>query len=253
MFQDELQNRVHNGDQAALRELYSRYSREVYAIALTALGNSDSARAVVKQVFYHIYRDLMRSETDLDLAARLSALTNEEIRITRIAAGDLSPDALQAAFFITASAPNTADTMQRIQARMQQDAAPVLSEEPAPTAAEPAADEDNAPFEDDSYNPFEETPQDPVPVLEASEAADDAAADTHVQAPAAEEDPLLVAAPAKKKSRKGKAIAAIILIVLLVIFAWLLCGILMDLGLLPFYDLGYSLFNEYVFDFFRLP
>ena len=57
---------------------------------------------------------------------------------------------------------------------------------------------------------------------------------------------------ARRKSRKGAIIAGIILVILLLLFIWLLAGILMDLEILPFVDLGYSLFNEHVFEFFRL-
>ena len=251
MFQDELQNRIHDGDQAALRELYSRYSREIYAIAHTALGNSDSARTVVKQVFYHIYREILRSETDLDLIARLSALTNEEIRILRVASGDLSPDALQAAFFITASAPNTANTMQRIQARMQQQEAAAPVEEAAPVQ-EAVAESPTSAAAEPAFDPFREVPQDPMSFVEPEDTT--APIPPNIQEPAAavEEESDLSPAPTKKKSRKGAVIAAIVLIVLLVIFAWLLCGILMDLEILPYFDLGYSLFNKYVFEFFRL-
>ena len=255
MFQDALQNRAHNGEQAAFRDIYNRYSREVYAVSHTALGSADDARAVVKQVFLHLYRELMRSESDLDLPARLSALTNEEIRIMRIAAGELDPESLLVQYSI-ASAPavDTEHTMERIRAHMQQAAAPA---EEAP-AAEPAA----APVEEATAECFEETFQEPAaadffaePKTEpetAKEPAEEAPTEPAVSEKAAFVSEPLTETP-KKKKHGGSIVAGFILLVLLVVFAWLIVGILMDLAILPFRDFGYSLFNEYVFDFFRLP
>ena len=52
--------------------------------------------------------------------------------------------------------------------------------------------------------------------------------------------------------RPGAIVAFVLLAVLLVVFAWLLAGILMDLSVLPFCDLGYSWFNANIFPFFEL-
>ena len=261
MFQDALQSRAHSGDQTAFRDIYNRYSREVYAVSYTALGSADSARAVVRQVFLQLYRELMRSEDDLDLAARLSSLTNDEIRIMRIAAGELDPDALLVQYTVASQpAVDTSHTMDRIRAHIQQEQ-PAAKE--ARTVFSEEADPEEVIFEEVSFEEtvagsaadqteFElfEIPEEPQAEPETAEVPDASApADTQQESPAvppAEEAP-------KKSSRSGAAIAGILLVLLLIIFAWLIVGILMDLAILPFYDLGYSLFNEYVFDFFRLP
>ena len=47
-------------------------------------------------------------------------------------------------------------------------------------------------------------------------------------------------------------IAAIVAAVLFLVFLWLLAGILMDLDVIPSFDLGYRWFNEHIFDFFRI-
>ena len=258
MFQDELQLRAHDGDQSAFRDIYSRYSREVYAVSHTALGSADSARAVVKQVFLQLYRELMRTEADLDLPARLSALTNEEIRITRIASGDLDPNALLVQYAIaSAPAAPAADTMDRIRAHMQQAAAaeaPVEEEVSAPQQ-ETFSDsfERSTSIEDTFAEAFEASFASEAPAEEPSEKtpAADMSAEAAQPASTAQSDEEKAPA-ARRKSRKGAIIAGIILVILLLLFIWLLAGILMDLEILPFVDLGYSLFNEHVFEFFRL-
>jgi len=259
MFQDTLQSRAHNGDQAAFREIYNRYSRDVYAVSHTALGTADDARTVVKQVFLQLYRELMRSESDLDLPARLSALTNEEIRITRIAAGNLDPEALLVQYTIASQpAVDTEHTMERIRAHMQQSAVQSKPEEQPAAKAESAAEQqsaaEEAPAQEDAFMQSFSEPQNDRTEAELFDTApdedrtaEDSAPETDAASSASEE------LPPAKKSRRGAAVAGIFLFILLVVFVWLLAGILMDLSILPFYDLGYSLFNEYVFDFFRLP
>lgn len=95
MISDSLQERIHLGDRDAFRALYSEYSRDVYLTAQEALGNDASARAVVKQVFLRIHRELLDAEAPIDTGLRIDVLTNEEIRVQRIAAGDMGRDILK--------------------------------------------------------------------------------------------------------------------------------------------------------------
>ena len=59
MISDALQERIHCGDRDAFRALYSEYSRDVYLTACEVLKDEALARAVVKQVFLRIYRELL--------------------------------------------------------------------------------------------------------------------------------------------------------------------------------------------------
>ena len=223
MIQSELQQRAHAGDREAFREIYETYSREVYALAQRRFNDAEKSRGIVRQVFLSLYRELLHEDEDIDIPARVSAIVDEEIRIRRIADGDLSEDTLKAQCAL-AEEPDTSGTMERIRRRMdaeqERDAGEAGSEEPAVQPAVPT-----------------ETMQGTVPQARAKDAA----------------QPELLQTPKKKKrASTGGTIAAIVAAVLFLVFLWLLAGILMDLDVIPRFDLGYRWFNEHIFDFFRI-
>lgn len=192
MFSSKIQERAHNGNREAFREIFNEYSREVYAYIHTALADEQQTKDSVKQVFLGLFRELMKAEKDIDLAERLTELTNEEIKIARMAGGNLSP----------------------------------IKEECAVSGgkdavAEDVEDEDDI-FDEEDLDDEDEDEDDDLPEK-------------------------------KKKGNVGTTIAVIFLVLLILIFLWLVAGILMDYGIIPTIDLGYSWFNAHVFDLFRLP
>ena len=245
MFQDELQRRIHYGDKDAFRELYNKYSRDVYSLVYTALGDVDASRNSIKQVFMKLYRELIQTEDDLDLAERLSALTNEEIRLARILSGDFSKDALQVLYTVSVDRdPNTSDTMMRVRSRMMADEGDgnklLFPETPATEIAEAGYRRD-MPAEE--RGPAER--RKPVPKKEPREKRD--------QTAYREEEQRVGLDLKQEKKRGGSAVVLILLILFVLAFLWLLAGILMDLKIIPFMDLGFSFFNQHVFEFFKIP
>ncbi|MBQ6425261.1 MAG: hypothetical protein IJK14_02520 [Clostridia bacterium] len=246
MFQDELQRRIHYGDKDAFRELYNRYSRDVYSLVYTALGDADTSRNSIKQVFMKLYRELIQTEDDLDLAERLSALTNEEIRLARILSGDFSKDALQVLYTVSVDRdPDTGDTMMRVRSRMmaEEDGGnKLLFPEPSGTEiAESGHRRDALPEE--RY--IAEEKRKSVPKKETGE---------KLQRPESRKDEQYVGLDLKKEKKRGGSTAVLIILILFVLaFLWLLTGILMDLKIIPFADLGFSFFNRHVFEFFKIP
>ncbi len=245
MFQDELQRRIHYGDKDAFRELYNRYSRDVYSLVYTALGDVDASRSSIKQVFMKLYRELIQTEDDLDLAERLSALTNEEIRLARILSGDFSKDALQVLYTVSVDRdPNTGDTMMRVRSRMmaEEDGGnKLLFPEPDGTGAGDTGYRRDALSE--KKDPSER--KHAVPKQELREKRNPSAY--------REEEQHVGLDLKKEKKHGGSAVVLIVLILFVLAFLWLLAGILMDLKIIPFMDLGFSFFNQHVFDFFKIP
>lgn len=230
MFRDTLQKRANAGEQEALREIYSRYSKKVYALTQAALGDMDSAKMAVKQIFLQLYREIMNAEEDMDLPARLSALTNEEVRLQRIARGDFSKDTLQIQYTVSAEdESDSKDTMLRIHERMvaagdeeqreQRESADAVIRE----VEEERSQERKRP-EPSSYKKHERR-EEVVQIFEEPE----------------------------PKKKKGSGFATFLLILLVLVFLWLLIGILMDLKVLPFMDFGYRFFNQNIFEFFKIP
>src|SRR5437868_1754159 len=52
-----LMTRIRNGDQAALGELYDRYSQVVYSVALRVLGDTTQAEDILQDIFMQIWRN----------------------------------------------------------------------------------------------------------------------------------------------------------------------------------------------------
>lgn len=141
MISPSLQERIHRGDRDAFRALYSEYSRDVYLTAQEALQSDALARAVVRQVFLRIHRELLAASAPLDTDARIDALTNEEIRVQRIASGDTGEAILRDAPTprrvtryreCAHAAQPEADALARVRARY----AP-MQQPPVPPAGEP--------------------------------------------------------------------------------------------------------------------
>lgn len=144
MISPSLQERIHRGDRDAFRALYSEYSRDVYLTAREALQSDALARAVVRQVFLRIHRELLAAAAPLDTDARIDALTNEEIRVQRIASGDTGEAILRDAptprrvtryrecAHAAQPAQPEADALARVRARY----AP-MQQPPVPPAGEP--------------------------------------------------------------------------------------------------------------------
>ena len=233
MYQDDLQRQAHEGSQEAFRELYSMYSRKVYSLVRNALDDSNAARDAVKQIFLRLYREIVRGENDLDIPAELSALTNEEIRLRRIANGDLSENALQVQYIVSADEDlSTNDTMVKIRARILEN------------------DRRKAvPEKEEGREPDEEKPRALPEERRMRERKPE-----RTRRPEREEEPEEIDPEdlLPQKKRGGSVFAGILMGVLIAIFLWLLAGILMDLGYIPFADLGYSFFNKHVFELFRL-
>ena len=57
---------------------------------------------------------------------------------------------------------------------------------------------------------------------------------------------------AHSERRGANTVVAILIGLLSALLLWIIVGILMDLDLLPFVDLGYTWFNQNVFPLFRL-
>lgn len=213
MISPSLQERIHRGDRDAFRALYSEYSRDVYLTAREALQSDALARAVVRQVFLRIHRELLAASAPLDTDARIDALTNEEIRVQRIASGDTGEAILR-----------DAPTPRRV-TRYRECAHAAQPAQPArPEPAQPEADA--LARVRARYAPMQ---QPPVP-------------------PAGE--PLLP--QARPHMGAARVAAAVLVALFLLVFLWALAGILMSLGVLPAADLGYGWFDRVVFRLFGL-
>jgi len=217
MITNELQKRIFNGDREAFRAVYQKYGRGVYLDALKALGNETTARGVVKQTFLNLHNELMCKDEDIDLQERIRALADQETLLVQVLG---SPSGEEAGAAVAAHGSVPAEAPQE------------------PSAVEDYADDsETADTESD-----EETPDD-LPPLERTHA--------YMRADG-EEDLQAMRERASKSPKQGRWLGSVLLALFLLILLWVLGGILMDLGILPFIDLGYSWFNETIFQLFKL-
>lgn len=67
-------NRFRAGDPEAVRQLYERYGRAVFTVALRSLGDRSLAEEVVQQTFLQAWRAADRFDVDRELAPWLYAI-----------------------------------------------------------------------------------------------------------------------------------------------------------------------------------
>lgn len=217
MITNELQKRIFNGDREAFRAVYQKYGRGVYLDALKTLGNETAARGVVKQTFLNLHNELMCKDEDIDLQERIRTLANQETLLVQVLG---SPSGEEAGAAVAAHGSVSAQTPQE-----------------SPAAEDYADDSETVSDESDGEI------SDDLPPLERTHA--------YMRADG-EEDLQAMRERASKPPKQGRGLGSVLLVLFLLILLWVLGGILMDLGILPFIDLGYSWFNETIFQLFKL-
>lgn len=248
MITNDLQKRIHNGDREAFRTIYSEYGRGVYLNALKALGNEADARNVVKQTFLNLHHELLRSGEDVDIAARIRELADNELLLLEILDSDVLSQSTPVSTPRRQAAPVKESFYDEVPAPQRESAfedrsAPMQAQEDHPvreTVKRPQRE--RVSFDDD-----EETQPDegePLPPLDRAR--------TYMQADGEANLRIREQERATKQSRRGRGFGRILLILFLLILLWVAAGILMDLGIIPLFDLGYGWFNVNIFPLFTL-
>ena len=88
MNNDELIKRIQAGDKEAFKTIYAAYGRDVYLRARKELGSDTAAKGVVKQTFLNLQREILRAGAPTDLAVRINELSEKELQLLRILAGE---------------------------------------------------------------------------------------------------------------------------------------------------------------------
>ena len=214
MITNTLQKRISSGDREAFKAVYSEYGRGVFLSAMKALGSEAEARAVVKQTFLNLHRDLLNAADDIDIPVRIRELTEHELLLTKI---------LRSKGVLEAAAQSNPVGGQYTPAYGPKGA----SARSVFTNEETASEEDLLPPLERTYTYME---------------ADRTFASRTAEAPPTPE----------KRKRHGGGLFRLILILLLFVLLWALAGVLMDIRLVPAYDFGYRWFNETIYPLFSL-
>ena len=214
MITNALQKRISSGDRDAFKAVYSEYGRGVFLSAMKALGTEAEARVVVKQTFLNLHRDLLNAADDVDIPVRIHELTEHELLLAKILRNKGVFEA-------------------------------VAQEDPSGGGYTPAfyTGEASAQSAFTEANPAIE--KKPLPPLERTHA--------YMEADRAFPKPTSAPEPEKPaRKRRGGGFVRFLLILLLCVLLWALAGVLMEIRLIPTYDLGYHWFNATIYPVFSL-
>lgn len=197
------EKQAQRGDREAFRAAYAAHARGVYLRARGALGSDEAARAVVKQVFLNLHYEQLRAGGEINVAARVEALTDDELVLRRLLGRDTNIDSRHT--------PN-----------------PALVSGSRGEAARSALAADHDALDE-------------LPALDRARAYM-----RHDHSPAQ-----AAPAPVQERRRRGWFLTLLLMLILLLLL-WSLSGVAMDFGWIPTVNLGYSWFNEHIFEFFLL-
>ncbi|MCE5189524.1 MAG: hypothetical protein LLF75_10165 [Eubacteriales bacterium] len=215
MVTNPLQKRISSGDRDAFKAVYSEYGRGVFLAALKALGSEAAARDVVKQTFLNLHRELFNAADDMDIPVRIRELTDHEILVSKIV--------------------------------QNKDSLSAFSREGAANGDDAGTDRSAERYsEHGTFSGFaSEDADDALPPLERTQLYMEA--DRTLSGKKSGEP-----ASVQKQKRRGSGFVRFLLILLLLLLLWALAGVLMDIHLIPSYDLGYRWFNTTIYPLFSL-
>lgn len=211
MITNTLQKRISSGDREAFKAVYSEYGRGVFLAAMKALGSEADARVVVKQTFLNLHRDLLNAADDVDIPVRIRELTEHELLLTKILRN-------KGVFDAAAQGDTLGNGYTSAYRSGGASARSVYDAEDLPEESEP------------------------LPPLERAYAYMEA--DRVFASKKTEET------PTADKPKKRNGFQKLLVMLLLLVLLWALVGVLIDVRLIPAFDLGYRWFNQIVFPLF---
>lgn len=239
---------LREGDAKAVREWIAQYAPKVRDVGIAYLGSPEGAAALVKQVFAQALTSIRAGYTPADTEDWLLSLARAQGSQAALSrpAQPLPPQPLQPILRpiapLSPSCPDLAGEPplepEQPFALPQEPESPVFKPSPNPEPAALGSGPESPPIGPDPAA-GRLSPQ-PAPILLFD---DDGEADS----------PWEDAPPARRISPLKRFLGALVILLLLLAVAvlfWGLVGLLMGLGVLPGYDLGYTWFNANIYPFF---
>lgn len=223
---EQMLDALAQGDRAAFQRFYDQYGLPVYRYLLEKTGDAARTRRLWKDVFRALM-DRMRATPQPDLPLLL---------LTALADLQLNRDPGRESVESQAERLSSewVDELHTPAAPVPEAASPVPDEpadQPTPEPEEPTAQgSDFFAVDAPSYKP------------EPDSEPDDADSD----APAPAES------PRPRTRRTGWIVLLVVLILVVLAALWIGAGFAMSGGMLPYFDLGYSWFNQMIFPLFPL-
>lgn len=245
MVTDTLQKAIHDGDRNAFKQLYDEYAKEVYLRANESLQQDTEAREVVKQTFARLYQQLRSSDGPIQIETRIRQLSDSEIYVRKLAADicDVS------------STPSASS-------KVWNDAPVSAAAASIPVAVSPVSVSVPTAPAADLPHPSVMQPVEAEPIPPQQQVEDEAHLQIPQPAPLPDQEsarplrPVLSAKadmpPVPPHRHRSNAAVTVLIVLLFALLVWIITGILMDMGVLPFFDLGFVWFNQHIYPLFAL-
>ncbi len=226
----DLLKRIQRGDEAAFMELIRSYGEGVYRCAFRQSHDKKFAAAITRQTMEELFSRL-RDDPDVEPGAvLLETLADKNIGTSRLIAGEvekIGAELTDALFgnerqapprVLRAGAANAKRLPPRYAERAQGECLrPPKPQGPPPVAADRVLEPAPTPFIQEELAPSAMTSGRPR---------------------------------RKEPAVTGRFALIVLLLALILILAWMALGILMKLGVLPSFDLGYEWFNAHIVTLF---
>lgn len=274
---DNLIQEIRSGNKEAVKSVYQAYAKDVYNFSKSITGDHDSALAATKKTFLTLFKNIQNGDEPSNIrTAALKIAYDEAYKNTAADAGVPAEEAkapvpVEAAVPRRQPAPVIDDYDEEEEydqgyEEEEDDFVPPARDEEEPESVyipkggydtlkiDPVdVDEEQTemrshrrrprPVADDFDDDYEERPRSRRRQNDYDDYDDDSADDAYYDDYDDYEE--------KKPRRKGLFVFCIILnVVLILILLWFLGGLLINLGVLPDIDLGYSWFNGHIYPLF---
>ena len=243
----ELVRRIRSGEKEAVKELVATYGSAVYQRAFERTGDKDLAREAARQTFGQFVAIVQQQQDDDGWNLWFGDLIERNISTYAQISTDIRTIESELDHEIVSTASFSATSAAPAAAPIKQAAEPdSLIWRPE---AEPAQQ-----LKPESFvwreQPEQLSPQKPEKTRRKERGKDRG----KKQEPRAHKESIrdeIFDEPYSKKSRSGgHALSIVLLILVSLLLLWVVAGVVMTLRWIPFYDLGFTWFNQNVFKLF---
>jgi len=237
----ELVRRIRRGEKEAVKELVAAYGSAVYQRAFERTGDKELAREAARQTFGQFVAIVQQQQEDDGWSLWFGDLIERNISTY----AQISTD------------------MRTIESELDHEIVSNLSPASAPVAAkqQPASEEDSFIWRPEPEPTARKADTEPLDWRAEQEPAQTRAAEKpkrnergKKQEPRVHKDNVrdeIFDEPYRKKGKSsGHGFSIFLLIVVTLMLLWVVAGVAMTLQWIPFYDLGFSWFNQHVFKLF---
>ena len=242
----ELVRRIRSGEKEAVKELVATYGSAVYQRAFERTGDKDLAREAARQTFGQFVAIVQQQQEDDGWNLWFGDLIERNISTYAQISTDMRTIESELDHEITGNMPVSSITRPQI---TKEPEAPAWDDEPEPAPAAPAA-----PSRRDEPDPLawrsELDPMQPSKPEQPARKERDRKPEPRQKKDSVRDEIFDESYQKKAKRSRGHGFSIFLLIVVTLLLLWVVAGVAMTLQWLPWYDLGFTWFNQHVFKLF---